>query len=123
MEKAIKNAALSSTGKGDFSWVQANGGGNASPQSTPTKAKGGGQKGLSSPTTSSSPPGGGNNKNSLAKGGESLPLPDLKYSGNEVRGTDVVDFMEMIDLMGAQILHDVRQSTGVSKGSVEEALH
>ena len=46
VEKAIKNAALSSTGK-ETSWVQANGGGNF-PADTPTKAKV--ESGLSSPT-------------------------------------------------------------------------
>lgn len=104
----MRAAALSSDG---FTWVQANGGGNASPQSTPTKSKK-----LSTTDTSPKNKGG---KVADVTGKVAPSMPDLKYSGNEVRGTDVVDFMEILDLMTVQILHDVkRASSSASKDGV-----
>ena len=79
----------------DFSWVETNGGGNPTQQSIPNKtaasSQGGDKKITGGPKSSRDEP---------------LSLPDLKFSGNEVRGTDVVDFMELLDLMCNSIIYD-----------------
>jgi hypothetical protein len=111
VSKAILNATSSAVASGDFSWVDANGGGNQAP--SPKKGSSSSPAGRSSPSPSRSNKGAPTSGNSNA---DSNTMPDLKYSGNEVRGSGVVEFMEVLDLMCSQIMFDVPTGQGQGQG-------
>ncbi len=116
---AIGRALVRAVASHDFSWVEANGGGNLSPQHSPPK-RGTSSKPPASTYTMTSKSESTIKKN-VAAGSDQRQkqpphLPDLKYSGNEVRGTDVVDFMELLDVMCNQIMFDSDKKLNGGKG-------